>query len=80
MSNGSNEKKNWPVPEIFQIIQKKGRISDRQMYRTFNMGIGLALVLRPKDATSVCAYFKRKRIRYYKIGEVINDSKRRIII
>jgi len=73
-------KGSWPVPKIFQIIQKKGRIGHREMYRTFNMGIGLALVFRSKDISAVCAYLRRKRIDHYKIGEVINDSKKRILI
>jgi len=74
------DKKSWPVPKIFQIVQKKGRISDREMYKTFNMGIGLALVIRSKDMLAIRAYFKRKKIRYYEIGKVINDSKRKIIL
>jgi len=44
------------------------------------MGIGLALVFRPKDTVKIRAYFKRKKIKYYEIGKVINDSKRKIII
>ena len=74
------DKKSWPVPKIFQIIQKKGKISDREMYRTFNMGIGLVLVFRSQDMPAVRTYFKRKKIKYYEIGKVINDSKRKIII
>ncbi|MCK5013129.1 MAG: phosphoribosylformylglycinamidine cyclo-ligase [Candidatus Omnitrophica bacterium] len=70
----------WPVPEIFHIIQKKGKIKDREMYRTFNMGIGMALVLCPKDISAVSSYLRRKRIKHFKIGNVINDRKRRIVI
>jgi phosphoribosylformylglycinamidine cyclo-ligase len=74
------DKKSWPVPEILQIIQKKGKINVREMYGTFNMGIGLALVFRPKDMPAVRAYFKRAKIKYYEIGKVINDRKRKIVI
>lgn len=73
-------KESWPIPKIFQIIQKKGKIGSREMYRTFNMGIGLALVFRTKDMASVCAYFKRKKMKYYKIGKVVNNFKRKIVI
>jgi phosphoribosylformylglycinamidine cyclo-ligase len=73
-------KGSWPVPEIFHIIQAKGKIADREMYRTFNMGIGLAFVFGPKDISSAISYLKRKRIKHYNIGNVINDSKRRIVI
>lgn len=74
------DRESWPVPEIFHMIQKKGRIKNREMYRTFNMGIGMAFVFRPKDFPAVCSYLQKKNIRHYKIGEVINDSKRRIVI
>ncbi len=70
----------WPVPEIFHVIQKKGKIGDREMYRTFNMGIGMALVFRKKDISAVRYYLKKKNIKHYKIGSVINDTKRRIMI
>jgi len=50
------------------------------MYRTFNMGIGMALVFRPKDIPAVSSYLKKKRIKFYRIGKVINDSKRRIVL
>ena len=74
------DRKSWPVPKIFQIVQKKGRIGNREMYQTFNMGIGLAFVIRSKDISAIRAYLKGKKIRYYEIGKVINDSKRKIVL
>lgn len=70
----------WPVPEIFHIIQKKGKIGDREMYRTFNMGIGMAFVLSLKDVAKASSYLKKKKIKHYKIGSVVNDAKRKIVI
>ena len=40
----------WPVPEIFGIIQRAGRIPAGDMMATFNMGIGMALVCAPSDS------------------------------
>jgi len=37
----------WDIPPIFNEIQTRGKISEREMWKTFNMGIGLAIVLRP---------------------------------
>jgi phosphoribosylformylglycinamidine cyclo-ligase len=73
-------KGSWPVPDIFQMVQKKGGVDDAEMYRTFNMGVGLALVLRPTEAPKARAYFKRKKIKFYDIGHVVNDPKRKIVI
>lgn len=72
-------KSSWPVPEIFQIIQKKGKVQDAEMYRTFNMGIGMAAVISAKDLARTRAILRKKRIQFYEIGNVVKDSKRRII-
>ena len=74
------QKGSWPVPEIFQIIQQKGKIADREMYKTFNMGIGLALVIDREDVNSVSVYLKKNKIEFYKIGKVIQSSKEKIIL
>jgi len=50
------------------------------MYRTFNMGIGLAIVISKKDVGRLMKHFKSKRIKFYQIGEVINNKKRKIIL
>jgi len=39
----------WKVPPIFERIRRRGRISDDEMWATFNMGLGMILVLDPKD-------------------------------
>jgi phosphoribosylformylglycinamidine cyclo-ligase len=41
----------WTVPKVFQFIQKAGRIDPEEMYRVFNMGIGMVVVVRKRDAT-----------------------------
>jgi len=65
----------WPVPKIFQIIQKEGSVSDQEMYRTFNMGIGFALVIDKRGDKALTSFFKRKKIKFYKIGEVTSLKK-----
>ena len=76
----SIDKKSWPVPKIFQIIQKKGRISDREMYRTFNMGIGLAMVFAPRDLARVSTFLKKKKMPFYVIGTVIDHPQKKVIL
>ncbi|MBI4051010.1 MAG: phosphoribosylformylglycinamidine cyclo-ligase [Elusimicrobia bacterium] len=39
----------WRIPGIFDLIQKKGSVPQREMWRTFNMGIGMAVILRPES-------------------------------
>ena len=63
----------WLMPEIFRLIQRAGRIGDREMARTFNMGIGMALVCRPQDAGRVTRLMARSRIPAWRIGTIERD-------
>ena len=38
----------WEVPAIFALLQRRGEVSDEEMRRTFNLGIGLTCVVRPE--------------------------------
>jgi len=42
----------WEVPPIFELIRKRGRVADDEMYGTFNMGLGMILVVDPSDVPS----------------------------
>src|SRR5437773_7114087 len=46
------DKKRWKVPPIFAEIQARGRVSDDEMHGTFNMGLGMILVVDAKDVDS----------------------------
>jgi phosphoribosylformylglycinamidine cyclo-ligase len=43
------ERKSWAEPPIFGLVRKRGRISDDEMFGTFNMGLGMILVVDGKD-------------------------------
>jgi phosphoribosylformylglycinamidine cyclo-ligase len=45
----------WHVPRIFSLIQERGDIADDEMVRTFNLGIGLTVVVRPEQADAAVA-------------------------
>ena len=57
----------WPVPPIFRIIQSLG-VAEKEMFRVFNMGIGMVVIGRRKNVPSVMSHFKRNRIRAVQIG------------
>jgi len=69
----------WRVPEIFKRIQKRARINDKEMYRTFNMGIGMAVIVDKKDVEKTHQIIKSSNLKSWTIGEVIK-GKRGIII
>ena len=64
--------RSWPVPELFHEIQSRAGLPDEEMFNTLNMGIGLVLVVSPKDVPEV-----EKQLRpVYAIGVIEEGSKR----
>jgi phosphoribosylformylglycinamidine cyclo-ligase len=61
----------WPVPGIFALLQRLGKVPRDEMFRTFNMGVGFILVVGAADVASVAAALKRRRERAYVIGEIV---------
>ncbi len=51
-------KGSWQVPPVFRLIQELGSVEDLEMFRTFNMGIGMALIVAEKDADDVLMRLK----------------------
>jgi phosphoribosylformylglycinamidine cyclo-ligase len=69
------DKKSWKVPKIFKVIQDKGRISDKEMYTVFNMGIGMILVVDKNQAKKIKLSLN-KTSKAYIIGEVVKSRRR----
>ena len=60
----------WSVPPIFQVIQKRGHIADDEMFRTFNMGLGLLLLVPAGQAESTVAALARLGERAWIVGGI----------
>ncbi|MCU0576044.1 MAG: phosphoribosylformylglycinamidine cyclo-ligase [Desulfobacterota bacterium] len=65
----------WGVPPVFRFIQDIGKIEDTEMYRTFNMGIGMVLVVSPKDADDVMLRLKGLKESAEIIGHIESRAK-----
>jgi len=65
----------WPIPPIFQILQEEGKISNRDMYTTFNMGIGMVLVVDEKHAGAVVEAAGQLGEKAYRIGTIKEGTK-----
>ncbi|EPE37497.1 phosphoribosylformylglycinamidine cycloligase [Candidatus Photodesmus katoptron] len=61
----------WKWPPIFQWIQEKGNIETYEMYRTFNCGVGLIVILPEKQANSAIKLFQKEGENAWIIGEII---------
>lgn len=64
------KKDSWKIHPIFKIIKEDGGISEGEMYRTFNMGIGFILVVSEKEVGSILLRLKRLGEKAYIIGKI----------
>jgi len=64
----------WDVPQLFRLIQKGGSVSDEEMARTFNMGIGMVVVVSPTDLHDVEHSLERRSETSFVIGSVVRGS------
>lgn len=69
----------WEVPVVFKKLQEWGNVPWPEMYRTFNMGIGMILVVAQKDADAVRNYLDSVGEKYYNIGSVVPGEHKTIL-
>jgi len=62
------------LPRIFKLIQKKGKVSDKEMYRTFNCGIGFCVVVPDNESEKVIDICKKHGINARKIGKIVEEK------
>lgn len=60
----------WSMPEIFQVLQKIGKVEDHEMRRTFNCGIGMALIVEQSGVDEVKKVLEENGEKVYVIGEL----------
>lgn len=60
------DKSAWKIPAIFQLIKEKGQVEEKEMFKVFNMGIGMILACDPKKVDAVCNIIPETKV----IGEV----------
>jgi phosphoribosylformylglycinamidine cyclo-ligase len=65
----------WPVPRIFRLIQERGGVAEREMFRTFNMGVGMAVVVDRRDAPRALRRLASLGQRAWTIGEVVRGRR-----
>ncbi len=64
----------WPVLPIFQLMQRIGSVEDAEMFRTFNMGIGMVIVCAEESAARAKTHLESSGGACYQIGRVIRGS------
>ena len=74
------DRTSWKVPPIFQFIQEAGAVDRDEMYRVFNMGIGLVVMVGRKDADIAMELLKKEKQSPVIVGEVVAGSGKSILI
>jgi phosphoribosylformylglycinamidine cyclo-ligase len=70
-------RKSWTVPPLFQLIQKTGKVDTDEMYRVFNMGIGMVAVCAPQNVNKLTKALPEAKV----IGEVVRAvGDKRVVI
>jgi phosphoribosylformylglycinamidine cyclo-ligase len=64
----------WPVLPVFEWLRAAGEVSLPEMFNTFNMGIGFAVIVPPDQAEAACEHFTQAGIAAYLIGEVVTGE------
>jgi phosphoribosylformylglycinamidine cyclo-ligase len=71
------DSRTWTVPPIFWLIQQRGNVDRKEMYRVFNMGIGMVVICSSEDAKKVTEALPEAKV----VGEVVKQSdETRIVI
>jgi phosphoribosylformylglycinamidine cyclo-ligase len=73
------DKSSWDILPIFTFIQSKGNVPEDEMFKTFNMGIGLCLVVSPEEVERAEAVLSECGEKVYRIGK-ITEGKGRVVI
>ncbi len=63
----------FPIPPIFSYLARKGEISEAEMYRTFNMGIGFMTIVEERDVNDIMLQFSALGETPYLIGDIVAD-------
>jgi phosphoribosylformylglycinamidine cyclo-ligase len=63
----------WPEPVIFDVIRREGKVPEEDMRRTFNLGIGLVLIVEAGSVDDIMSGLKAKHENAYIIGQVVAE-------
>jgi phosphoribosylformylglycinamidine cyclo-ligase len=67
-------KGSWPVLPVFELMKQLGNVSEPEMYRTFNMGVGMVIVCAPEHVERIREYVQERESECYEIGRVVSGN------
>ena len=69
------KKDSYPVPALFDLIQKNGNIEEHMMYNTFNMGLGMVIAVNPEDVETTMKAIEKAGDKCYVVGNIVEGDK-----
>ena len=73
-------KGSWPILPVFELMQQLGHVSEREMYRTFNMGVGMVIVCGAEHSEQIKKHLAKQETECYQIGNVISGNNEVLIV
>jgi len=70
------ESGSWPVLPIFHLLQRLGHIDDAEMFRTFNMGLGMIIVCAPENAQQIKSHVELSGGECFRVGSVVRGARK----
>ena len=67
------KKDSWPVLSVFKVMQEIGNINEKEMYRTFNMGVGMVIIVPAEQKQEILSILKGN-ISVYEVGKVVQGE------
>ena len=65
----------WPVLPVFELMQRIGNVAESEMYRTFNMGVGMIIICAADESPRIAAHLRERGEAFYEIGRVVEGAR-----
>ena len=69
------DKSSYEVPAIFKLLSEKGNVSEHDMYNTYNMGVGMMIVVSPEDADRAVSSLNASNEKAFVVGKIVSGEK-----
>jgi len=64
------DSKNWQMPKLFEWLREQGNVAPQEMFRTFNCGIGMVVVVSKEDADKAISQLAAAGEKVWQIGQI----------
>ncbi len=78
--SASIDTSSWLMPEIFKWLQANGSLEDEDMFRIFNCGIGMVLIVKEDDSIEILEEIKNHNFKCFSIGKLINKQNNNSVV